>query len=148
MFWLIMTILFFVFCIFCILRKKMETEIAVSSFSISMIFFMIFITILISGITDYPYIKGKKSEITALSNRIKDIRGASYKYIPGKNNIISGSIENFKQSTILSEYITRLAEKESKYSKKITEMKTKMDLSIFWWFGTSAFMSDKILEIE
>ena len=61
---------------------------------------------------------------------------------------IAGSIENLKQSTILSEYIQKVAEKEANYNGKIDKCKVYKENFFLKYFINGFFISDKIYELE
>jgi hypothetical protein len=62
--------------------------------------------------------------------------------------IIGGSLNNIKQSTILSEYITAYAQKKAIYNGDIRYYKTLLSKKIYWWVGGAMFISNEVLKME
>jgi len=101
----------------------------------------------IDGITDYPYLVKKLAKAEALQARIVDIRNSHYEY---KDNgaLVAGSVENWKQSTILSNYISQLANTEAGYNSYLKECIVYKDTFILYFIGPGWAMSDKIYDLK
>lgn len=76
-----------------------------------------------AGIYTYPDLVAQRHEIAVLQNRIEDVRNATYSHKDG-GSLISGSIENLKQSTNLTEFIEYVARRESRYDNELGYYKT------------------------
>jgi len=146
MFILIITVLLVSIFVFAYFKRKDEELIAfaVATFFIGAIFSLFPIS---SGITDYGFLVQKKQEVISLRKRIDDIKKARY---PHSNtaSFVNGSIENFKQSTILSEYIKEVVQKEAKYNGYLSKCKAYKDNIITIIFADGFFISDKIDELD
>lgn len=113
-----------------------------------LIFGVTTLCMLFSGINTYPDLQKDKAEVIALQKRIKDIREATYKYTPSKTALVAGSIENFKQSETLSNYITQVVNYESDYAGNLAQAKVIVNSRVFWWFSYGAFISDNVLKMK
>ena len=107
----------------------------------------IFFIVLCEGSTDYPDLKQKQAKAQSLHKRIESIRGAKYPY-KKDGVLVAGSIENVKQSQTLSYFISEVASAESRYNQRLAKVKAFKGEPIFWWIGTGAFISNKVLELQ
>ncbi len=111
------------------------------------IFFVLFIVLSINGIWVYPILIEEKTQVAAIQSEISSIRQAHYK--ESKNgSLVGGSLDNMKQSTVLSEYIKAYALKKANYNGRLSYVKTKMGKKVFWWLSNTAFISDDVLKLE
>lgn len=101
----------------------------------------------ICGVTDYPYLVKKLAKVETLQNRIEDIRNAHYKH-EANGTLVNGSVENWKQSTILSNYISQLANTEAGYNSYLKECIVYKDTFILYFIGPGWAMSDKIYDLK
>lgn len=101
----------------------------------------------IDGVTDYPYLVKRLAKAETLQARIVDIKNAHYKY-EADGELIAGSIENWKQSTILSNYISQLAVIESDYNGYLKECIAYKETFILRFIGAGWAISDKIYELK
>lgn len=99
------------------------------------------------GINVYPDCVGKQQHIFTLKRHVEEIRNAHYKEVKS-GTLIGGSLDNVKQSQILSEYLINLASETARYNEKIEEYKTSKKLFINNLTGCSFFVSDKIYELK
>lgn len=99
------------------------------------------------GINVYPSLAGNLAEVKTLEKRIVDIKASKYTY-EKDGKLIAGSIENYKQSTNLSEFITTLAVKEANYSKALRRAKTHKEVFALYFFGYGWSISDKINQLK
>ncbi len=144
MFWLILFIISII--VFGIGIKKDEECMAMGG----MFFFicgMIWMLFLFSGITDYSHLKKEHAEIQSLQKRIVDIRQAKYEY-KKDGGMIAGSIENFKQSSALTKYLSELAKKEAKYNGYLDKCKSHKEEFLLYFFIDGMFISNKIYQLE
>lgn len=145
MFWIILFLTSLI--VLCVIAKDNPTPLTIC------LGFMIAISGLISlsqgttGLRTYPKFKGELEGIKALQNRIKDIKNASYKY-EKDGTFIAGSIENYKQSTNLSNYITELAVKESEYNNRLERDKIYKKEFLLRHLAGGWAISDKIFTLE
>lgn len=101
----------------------------------------------VNGITDYPLLVKKLANAETLQARIKDIRDSHYKY-GEEGALVAGSIENFKQSTILSDYITQLAAIEADYNSFFKECIAYKETFPLWFFCRGWAISDKVYDFK
>lgn len=101
----------------------------------------------INGVTDYPYLVCKLAKAETLQNRIKDIRASSYPY-KEDGELIAGSVENYKQSTNLSNYITQLSVIEANYNGYLEKCKAYKETFSLYFFGSGWAISDKIYDLK
>ncbi len=92
----------------------------------------------------YPMMLGRVNKVESLRNRIEDVRGAVYQTQHSKNAMLNGSIENFKQSTVLSEYIVEIAQLEAKYNSHIKKVKYYKNSGYGFWIMFSPLISDMV----
>jgi len=151
MFWLIISILSGIIILKS--QKRNEdgslkiTNLNITSYFIVVISFYIFVILGSLGVTTYPNLIKKAGEIHALANRVQDIRNSSYSY-KTDGGLVAGSIENYKQSTNLSTYISNLAKVEADYNGSLETAKASKELFILNFFGRGWAISDKIYELE
>lgn len=98
------------------------------------------------GINVYPSLSGDLAEIRSLENRIEDVRNSNYEY-EKDGSFIAGSIENYQQSTILSKYVSDLAEKEASYSSELSKAKVHKRTFSLHFFSIGWAISDKVNEL-
>lgn len=99
------------------------------------------------GITDYPYLVKKLAMVETLQQRIVDIREANYKYVVN-GTLVAGSIENWKQSTNLSTYISSLATLEAEYNGYLEKCKVYKSSFLLQFFGYGWAISDKVFTLK
>ncbi len=152
MFWIILTIVCMLLAAISI-RKFNDLfddvwEFMSKIFTIlTILFSLISIVIVSSGVSDYPYLTGLRAEAVSLQKRIIDIKKAKYEYkTDGK--FVAGSIENMQQSQVLSKYIKFVAYKEAEYNKYLERVKIHRTEPIFYWFSDGFAISDKVLDMK
>lgn len=101
----------------------------------------------IDGVTDYPYLVNRSAKAETLQARIVDIKNAHYKY-EADGELIAGSIENWKQSTILSNYISQLAVIEADYNGYLKKCIAYKETFILCSLGSGWAISDRIYELK
>ena len=115
-------------------------------------FFVAFVTTMSiqagNGFTDCPYFVKEKAEINMVEKNVDRIRSSRYECTASPRAILNGSIENMKQSTILSEYISKLIEKKAKYNSNLINSQLYKTEFMYWFVGGGMFISDKVLELE
>jgi hypothetical protein len=141
MFWLILLVLAFLLLALAFLVE----EDVLFAISIPAIFILgIFcIGTVGDGMTDYPSLLAQQSQVKAYRARIQDIRNAHYAY-KKDGALVAGSIENLKQSQVLSKYINEVADLEASYAKYVQKVKFSCNSTLFWWFGTGAFIDKRV----
>jgi hypothetical protein len=142
MFWIF---LFLIGVALLILSIILDDENIYRILSIAPLIFGCFASLIVifGGATDYPYLLSKKAEIVAYRNRIEDIKNAKYAY-KTDGQFVAGSIENIKQSEVLSNYIKNVADKEAEYMGYLQKCKTYRETTLLRWFGDGWFISEKI----
>ena len=98
------------------------------------------------GVTTYPYLNRELAEIRVLEERVKDIRNSFYQY-KKNGTLIAGSIENSNQSTNLTQYMGKLAEKEAKYNGYLQRAKDYKEIFILRLFVDGWAISGKIYDL-
>lgn len=106
----------------------------------------------IIGITDYPYLTGERAKITALQKRLVDIKNADYDYKDydyklealKEGKFVAGSIENYQQSTNLSNYIAELAKREANYNGYLERAKLYEKEFLLRFFGPGWAISNRV----
>ena len=101
----------------------------------------------VDGVTDYPYLVKKLAKAETLQTRIADIRNAHYKY-ESNGALVAGSIENWKQSTVLSDYISQLAVIEADYNGYLKVCIAYKETFILRFLGSGWAISGKIYELR
>lgn len=94
----------------------------------------------------YPKLEASRAEVLSLKEEIETVRNAYYKDL--SKNYIIGGLENFKQSTALSEYIKLYATKKAKYNSELRFAKVKKQSLFFILFCDGLYISEKVLELE
>jgi hypothetical protein len=141
-----------VLCLYSLFGKQFEIDEEimcgwlVSKFLMSFIIGFIF---LLNGITDYASLEKDKIEVQTLVEGIKDIKNSYYKLTyNSKNSIINGSIENIKQSTNLSKYISKTIRKKSKYNAYLKKCQIYESTLIYNIFADGFFIDRRIQDIK
>ncbi len=153
MLWLILSAICFSFIVFCFYKigKVNDEEIWFGGIAVTLILLAISLTvsgcIIYSGVNSYSDLVGQKEEIFSLQNRLDDVKDAYYKN-KNKATFISGDIANIKQSTALTDYITKIAKEESYYNKYLKKCEVNMQMTLYWWFSDGAFIFDEVKELE
>ena len=106
------------------------------------------ITAVICGAMTYPTLTGARAEAIALKSEIATVQAAYYKDIVRDNQFIGGSLDNMKQSTILSEYIESYAKRKAHYNRTLTEAKAFKETWLIRWLWHGFFISNKVFELE
>lgn len=153
MFWLILSTILLILCIWAI-KKGRDSDynedivtIVVLSGLCFFIFFIAFICVLFSGLYVYPNLKSECAKAKSFQKRIGDIKNAKYKY-KTDGVLVAGSIENIKQSSVLSDYIQNVAYKEAEYNSNLENAKAIKEDPILSFFGNGFFISDKVFKLE
>ena len=100
------------------------------------------------GFNTYPTIQSRISEIKTLKVGIEDIRNANYEDLVSENAIVTGSLSNIKQSTVLSEYISTVISKESDLKRTIIKNQIEEKMWVYKIFGGSLFIDSRIHNIN
>jgi len=144
----------FLICIFIfiattiILKNKDCSDEIIGVFIALSVFCTVFtITYIVVGLNVYPSLIAQREEVITLKSEIENVRKAWYPNV-NKNSLIAGSLDNFKQSTVLSEYIIEYASKKARYNANLNRNIVYKSKFIFWWFGVSAFISKDIFSLE
>ena len=147
MFWVLLSIISLILTILFDISEWRDTR-RYEGFSVLGLFiFLLIIALLIpKGIKVYPNLRSLKIRVESIKSEIESVRNAYYKNNNG--GLIVGNIENFQQSTNLSKYIERYAELKAEYNSKLKYYQTIKRLPIYFWFSYSAFVPDKIFELE
>jgi len=102
---------------------------------------------LIGGITTYPNLEGYKATAQSLYEEIETMRKTHYSEVQS-GELVGGSLDNFKQSTILSEYVRDYAKRKAVYNSSLMSAKARLNCDFFWWLGDTLFMNKEILKME
>ena len=149
MFWIILSIALIALCVFAAIKEYHENGYGgwgigsafsgITSATIIMVF-------LIIGITTYPGLVKDKQIVESLGQQIETIREARYESIPD-GSLMRGSLDNMRQSTALSEYISKYASAKAKYEGELAKIQYQKQSKIFWWFGCNIFIDNKVLDL-
>ena len=125
-----------------------EDPVAAVIYTVVVIFSCIIVIIQgIQGATDYPSLVKRLAKAETLQARVADIKAAHYGYkVDGA--LVAGSIENWKQSTVLSDYITKLATVEADYNGYLKVCKSYKETFILYFLGPGWAISDKIYNLD
>lgn len=119
----------------------------VTSFILLGVFLIFSAIIAFSGISDYPNLKAKYSEITRLNERVDSIKNAYYKTTRSGDSAINGSLDNMKQSTNLSLFLVEIAKKEAKYLHDLEGSKIHKNTNYLRWFKDGLFIDNKVNDL-
>jgi len=150
MFWLILLVVCIVLCVVGLIVRNGHDyweDIAVTFFVIGFCDVIVILCVLFSGIFSYASLVEEKEKILVIQTRVVDIRNSSYK-ADSQGKLIAGSIENIKQSQVLSSYITELVRYEAEYNSRLKYYKVKKEETALWLFTDGFFISDKIYELK
>lgn len=146
MLWIGLAILFFILMVVTIILMIVnfyDGEILGASVFLFVIFLIPAIITAYSGSTDYPTLQAKYKSVLLMRERINDVRNSYYKS-EAKNAIVAGNIENIKQSTILSDAVRSLTEKETEYIAERERVIFAKNSWIYKIFLDGLFISDKV----
>lgn len=159
MFWPILTIIGIVLSVYCYKRvsdynksckdynDKKNPVFSIICIVVAVISGGISVVHGIDGITDYPYLVKELATVETLQQRIVDIREANYEHMEN-GALVAGSIENWKQSTNLSTYISNLATLEAEYNGYLEGCKIYKSSFPLLIFGYGWAISDKVLTLK
>jgi len=100
-----------------------------------------------SGTIVYPNLISLKSKVESLYSEMNTIKNAYYESNQ-KGFLIAGSLDNYKQSTNLSQYIKQCAELKAKYNSSLKYYQTIKKIWIYKLFGYAIFISNRIYNLE
>lgn len=150
MIWILLPILFLVslFCsAICIKDEEAQDTLIIASLVFFVASLIIAVSMVFSGVSVYPKLKGLQQEALSLKSEIKTIKEAQYQNV-SSGRLVGGSLDNFQQSKALSEYISKYAEKKAEYNRELTETKTRKCILIYKLFGDTLFISKKVLQLK
>jgi hypothetical protein len=108
-----------------------------------------------TGQTSHIELMAKRQSVLTQQSYIETIKKSRYESNNSNGSqkfIIDGSIDNLKQSTVLSEFITDIAIKKSAYNSKVVTVKNKQKNRFWYWLGNAAFYDNdelaKIIVLE
>jgi len=145
---MIFLILLAIFIAGLVISVKRENEEACFAFAIPGIILIVLISSFLNvGMSVYPNLIKLKTQVETLEGQISTIRNA---YYPTENHstLISGSVENFQQSTNLSRYIQKCAELKAEYNSELKYYQTVKKMMFYKLFSYAIFISNKIYELE
>ena len=87
----------------------------------------------------YPTLLSRKETAISLKSEIIRIKKS---YYPQKSigKFIAGSLDNMKQSTVLSMYIAKYAKAKAKFNASLAKNKAICSMPIYWIFGSNIVM--------
>ena len=107
----------------------------------------VFLFIVQLGQGVYPYLGGKYEEIIALKSEIETIRSAHYGNVVS-GVLVGGSLDNIKQSEILSRYIKQYAYEKAIYNRRLKSAQLRRRLRYYRIFGDGAFLHHEIDDLK
>ena len=99
------------------------------------------------GATTLPNLVAQQENALSLKGEIETMRGAYYQQSTS-GVLVGGSLDNLKQSTELSTYISNYATAKSTYNQNLQSAKIRIKVPFYWWVGDTLFMSKEILNME
>lgn len=117
------------------------------SFFLLTVFSSLSMIAMISGLSDYPNLKANYTEIVRLNERVDSVKNAYYKTTRSGDSAINGSLDNMKQSTNLSSFISNLAIKESRYLYDLEKSKIHKNTNYLRWFKDGLFIDNKVNDL-
>lgn len=147
---MIYLILFVVFLVVLIWTCAADREgIGIFSLVMAVIFFIVSLSVIICGISEYMLLRSERKKIDCLVNGIEDVRESYYKQINiPKNNIINGSLDNMRQSTNLSIYTSEVIKEKAEFNKNLYKAQIAESEIIYNLFSDGFFISDKVHDIQ
>lgn len=147
MIWILLFVVFLVVTIISVYNGWEGQSILYSLcciFSLIYSFFVVF-----EGISDFAYLQSRKIKIETLMNGTKSVRNAYYKQnYHSKNNIINGSLDNMKQSTNLSKYVSDVNKEKANFNYRLIRSQISESNIIYIIFTSGLFISDKVQDIK
>lgn len=142
MFWIMLAILIIVSSVLAAIIERESGWLSFLFLGIPML-----IIIPLCGTCIYTDIVGQREAIISQAVEIESIRSC---YYPGTSQgiLVGGSLDNIKQSTELTKYVSNYAYNKANFNAWLTSVKEGESSSILWWFGLNAFIPDKVLKIE
>jgi len=132
-------------------KKISKSNLAEIIFILSGIMILIFMltigSIVYSGIAIYPNLVSLKNKAKSIYSEINTIKNAYYEN-GQRISLIAGSLDNYKQSTNLSQYIKQYAELKAKYNSSLKYYQTIKEMWIYKLFGHAIFISNRIYNLE
>lgn len=98
------------------------------------------------GAWHFSNLSKQLSQVRILQIRVVEMRSATYPH-SDSGKLFSGSIENLKQSTNLSEYIRKLADREAQYNGKLTELRVSKENFVLWFFAGGWALPNEIYDL-
>jgi len=116
--------------------------------SLMLIFIVVGLAIpVVMGVTTLPNLVSQRENALSLQSEIETMRGAYYQQ-SNTGTLVGGSLDNLKQSTELSTYISNYATAKATYNQNLMSAQIRLQISFYWWLGDTLFMSKKILDME
>lgn len=109
---------------------------------------LVCIVMLIEGASAYPELRATQAKLVSLGSSISDIRGASYETKELENALVGGSLDNFQQSTKLSEYLQKYAIEKAEYNERLTAYKVARKLVVYKLFAYTCFIDSRVDDLE
>ena len=123
-------------------RSSFMDALGVLSIIASMFFALLGTGMIIDGITDYPWLLSQKEYITSIKSEIETIKAARYDVANG--SLVGGSLDNIKQSSNLSEYISNYAKEKARYNAYLKKAQFAEGSTIYKIFSSGAFISKNV----
>ena len=101
----------------------------------------------IAGLCLYSTLAGRQAEVLALQSEIETIRTAHYSGVKS-GEFVGGSLDNLKQSEVLSNYIKSYAIKKATYNAALRSAKIRKQLGIYYWWADGAFIHEEVMAME
>jgi len=99
------------------------------------------------GVKVYPELISLKSKAEVIYSEVDTIKNAYYKN-EQKSSLIAGSLDNYKQSTNLSQYIKQYAELKAEYNSSLKYYQTIKKMWTYKLFGHAIFISNRIYDLK
>jgi len=144
-----LTIIFFVLFLILVNKnteKKEEVDAILVMLTLFVFFGIVSAILYVQAVGIYPYLKAKESKVLALRSEIIKIKKSFYVKGEGHSLLIGGSLDNMKQSTNLSLYISKYAKSKSNFAYSLTNNKTACNILPYWILGSNIAMDCPAIE--
>ena len=118
---------------------EFDEIIGVYLFSVFVLASIITVSIIAASMI-YPNLSSRKAIAISLRSEIVRIKKSYYPQ-KSRGKLIGGSLDNMKQSTNLSLYITKYAKAKAKFNASLAKDKAICNIPIYWIFGSNIAMN-------
>ncbi|MHB1681189.1 MAG: hypothetical protein ACYCTB_11915 [bacterium] len=132
--------------LFADLNDNNYIHIAVMLGTVTIVSLIISANLYFAAIGVYPHLEAQKSKVLALKSEIIRIKKSFYAEGKRPALLIGGSLDNIKQSTNLSIYISKYAKSKANFAYDIAKYKTACNVLPYWIIGSNIAMDCPAIE--